>query len=109
MTYHTLSDKAVSEQLGERFRALRLRHNMTQQELADATSLSLGTIKALEAGKGKIATMIAVMRELNCLDDLQSLLPPPIVSPIQLARTQGRPRQRASGERQKKAQKPVKW
>jgi len=103
MNYLTISDKAIQQALGERFRSLRLRHNITQQELATATNLSLGTIKSLEAGKGKIATVIAVLREFNALDSLQAFIPEPGISPVQLAKMRGKPRQRASGEHVKKS------
>ena len=110
MNFTLLSDKAIQQALGERFRSLRLRHNITQQELAAATDLSLGTIKSLEAGKGKIATVIAVLREFNALDSLQQFISEPGVSPIQLAKMRGKPRQRATGEHLKKpAQDESEW
>lgn len=99
MDFYTLSDKAIEETLGERFRALRLRKNITQQELADATLLSLNTIKALESGSGKLSTIIAVLRELGALDQLDSFIPEAKVSPMQLAKMQGKARERASGKR----------
>lgn len=99
MDFYTLSDKAIEEALGERFKALRLRKNITQQELADATLLSLNTIKALESGQGKLSTIIAVLRELGALDQLDSFIPEAKVSPMQLAKMQGKVRERASGKR----------
>jgi transcriptional regulator with XRE-family HTH domain len=101
MDIYTQSDKAIARELGARLRALRLQRNITQQELADATTLSLNTIKALEGGRGKLATLIAVLRELGALEQLDTLLPADAVSPLQLARLQGRQRQRASGKRGK--------
>ncbi|WP_455221326.1 helix-turn-helix domain-containing protein [Kaarinaea lacus] len=101
MDFYTLSDKAIEEALGERFRALRLRKNITQQELADATLLSLNTIKALESGSGKLSTIIAVLRELGALDQLDNFIPETQVSPLQLAKMQGKVRERASGKRSK--------
>ncbi|MEW5754720.1 MAG: helix-turn-helix transcriptional regulator [Pseudomonadota bacterium] len=95
----SLSDKAIAELLGERIKALRLRRNITQEALAQATALSLNTIKALESGKGKLATVIAVLRELDALDQLDNFIPPPTISPLQLAKRQGKQRARASGSR----------
>ena len=99
MDYFSLSDKAIESELGARIKSLRLRRNITQQELADATALSLGTVKSLEAGRGKLASLIAVLRELGALQALDSFVPPISISPLQLAKTQGRPRQRASRAR----------
>jgi transcriptional regulator with XRE-family HTH domain len=75
MNLYSLSDKAVARELGNRLRRLRLQKNVTQQDLAEATTLSLNTIKSLETGRGKLATIIAVLRELGALDQLDSLVP----------------------------------
>ena len=101
MEFYPLSDKAIAQELGERLRALRLRKNITQAQLAEATTLSLNTIKSLESGKGKLASLIAVLRELGALEQLDSFIPPPTISPMQLVRRQGKPRERATGERGK--------
>jgi len=99
MDLYSLSDKGIEEELGSRLRALRLRKNVTQKALAEATTLSLNTIKSLEAGRGKLSSLIAVLRELGALDNLNSFIPEPKISPIQLAKMQGKGRERASGER----------
>ena len=62
----------------------------------------INAIKSVESGKGKLLTIIAVLRELNALDGLDSFIPEPAISPLQLARQQGKKRQRASGKRLKK-------
>lgn len=92
-----MSDQAIATEIGHRFRALRLRHNLTQQQLAEAVALSLNAIKALEKGSAKLSTMIAVLRELGDLEQLNHFIPEISVSPLQLAKQQGRVRQRASG------------
>ncbi len=97
--YYPLTDQAIAQLLGQRLRALRLRRNRTQAELAAATTLSLGTLKALETGKGKLESLIAVLRELGALEALDAFLPEPRLSPLDLAKRQGRKRCRASGRR----------
>ncbi|MBI5062709.1 MAG: helix-turn-helix transcriptional regulator [Desulfatitalea sp.] len=96
-----MSDKGVGVEIGRRIRALRLRKNMTQQELARAAALSLNAIKAVETGKGKLLTLIAVLRELGALEALDQFIPELPVSPLQLAKQQGQKRHRASGKRRK--------
>ncbi len=96
MDFYILSDSAILTELGDRLRALRLRKNITQQELAEKAMLSLNSIKSLELGKGKISTLIAVLRELRALDTLDSFIPDLKISPVQLAKLQGRKRLRAS-------------
>ena len=110
MDLYSLSDKGIEEELGGRIRALRLRKNITQKELAGATALSLNVIKSLESGRGKLSTLIAVLRELGALDHLNSFIPEPSISPIQLAKMQGKERERASGERLKdKSKDATEW
>lgn len=99
MDFFSMTDKAIGAEIGARLKALRLRKNRTQQQIADAAAVSLNSIKALEAGKGKLSSLIAVLRELEALDDLDQFLPAPKVSPLQLAKQQGKKRQRASSTR----------
>lgn len=105
MDFYSLSDKYIARELGKRLKTLRLQKNITQKELAEATTLSLNSIKSLEAGRGKLATLIAVLRALEALDHLNDFIPEISVSPLQLAKMHGRVRKRASGERLKSAAK----
>ncbi|MHB8258054.1 MAG: helix-turn-helix domain-containing protein [Acidiferrobacterales bacterium] len=110
MDIYSLSDKGIQAELGARLRALRLRRNVTQSALAEATTLSLNAIKSLESGKGKLSTLIAVLRELGALEQLDSFIPEPPISPVQMARMQGRHRERASGKRPKgESRGPAEW
>ena len=102
MDLYSLSDKAIAAELGRRLKILRLRKNKTQQVLSESTLLSLNTIKNLEAGKGKLLNLISVLRELDALEQLNQFIPEISVSPLQLAKMQGKERQRASGKRKMK-------
>lgn len=96
MDPYELSDKNLAAIIGSRLKALRLRKNISQQELAQSVLLSLNSIKALEQGKGKISSLIAVLRALGALAELDQFIPDISVSPIQLAKMQGKKRQRAT-------------
>ena len=110
MKFYTLSDKGIAQELGHRIKALRLRKNITQEELAESATLSVNAIKSLESGRGKLSTLIAVLRELSALDQLDNFIPETVISPLQLAKMQGKLRERASGYRQnKKSQGEVEW
>ncbi|MGD8934153.1 MAG: transcriptional regulator, partial [Gammaproteobacteria bacterium] len=50
-------------------------------------------------GSGKLSTVIAVLRELGALEQLDSFIPDDTISPLQLAKMQGKQRERASGRR----------
>lgn len=99
MDIYAMTDKALAKELGRRIRALRLRRNLTQQQVAEAAALSLNTIKALEKGCGKLSSLVAVLRELGALHGLVNFIPEITISPLQLARQQGKQRQRATGSR----------
>jgi putative transcriptional regulator len=102
MEFYAMTDKAICAEIGARIKALRLRRNLTQQQLAEAAAVSLNVVKALEAGKGKLSSLVAVLRELEALDGLEQFIPEPEISPIQLAKQQGKKRRRASGNRGRK-------
>ncbi len=98
MDYYALTDTELAELIGQRLRALRLRKNRTQGQLAERTTLSVGTIQALESGRGKIENLLAVLRELNALDGIDAFLPEPQQSPLAMAKAKRatRTRKRAS-------------
>lgn len=96
MDWVPYSDKAIQKELGKRLKSLRLKRNITQQELADAIQLSVTSIKSLELGSAKLSTLIAVLRELKALDELDHFIKPIGISPLQLAKLKGKTRKRAT-------------
>lgn len=99
MDFYAMSDKAILTELGSRIKALRLRRNKSQEDLSKATLLSLNSIKSLEAGKAKLSTCIAVLRELRALEELDNFIPAITISPIELAKRRGKKRLRAHSTR----------
>ncbi len=99
MDYYSITDSAIEEEIGARLKALRLRRDITQQALADATGLSVTAIKGIESGGGRLSTIVAVLRELSALDQLDNFIPKITISPLQLARRKGKQVLRASGRR----------
>ncbi|MBQ0711356.1 MAG: helix-turn-helix transcriptional regulator [Porticoccus sp.] len=102
---HEMSDDAVLSVLGERVKQMRLKAeggHLTQKKLADRAGVGRTTIVALEQGKGKMEVLVSVLRALSALDELDEFLSSASnVSPIQVARMQGRVRQRAGTARKK--------
>lgn len=83
--------------LGEQFRAMRIRSNQEQTELAERAGVSVGALKNLEGGKGSsLKTLIKVARALGRTDWLEALAPKVTVSPMQMLKAQSKttPRQR---------------
>jgi len=85
------------KELGRNLRDLRLRKNITQQELAERGNVALNAVKRLEAGKGATVTsLIKVLRALGREEWLESLAPTVTISPLQLLKNRKPLRQRAS-------------
>ncbi|MBC8441506.1 MAG: transcriptional regulator [Deltaproteobacteria bacterium] len=98
MEFYSMTDTGIGKEIGHRIKTLRLRKNITQMELSKATRLSLNAIKSLEVGKGKLSTIISVLRELRALDNLNNFVPDIQISPLQQAQL-GKQRERATGSR----------
>lgn len=112
----TSTDLAWQQELGARLQAQRLNQNLSQAELAAATGLARKTITNLETGHGgTLLTLIAVLRGLGLLGQLNTFLPAPGPSPIQLVQLAGKQRRRATGRRKpansfaEPPQKPWTW
>ncbi len=94
------SDGAVLETIGERAKQERLNQNLTQVSLAKKAGVSVIVVQRLERGRGcTLQNLIRVLRSLNKLEQLDLFLPEPGVSPIELARLEGRQRIEATGGR----------
>lgn len=99
MDYYSMSDEAIAKELGHRLKVLRIRLNLSQDQLGESCDLSVSTIKRMESGTGKLSSFIAIMRALNSLGELDSFLPEPSISPMELYKNKNKRRQRASGAR----------
>ena len=95
-----MDDKAILAEFAARLRKARLGLNLTQQELAVRTGLSLKTVSNAEDGRNmSLLTFVALLRALGRLGELQHVLGDELPSPVDLAKRQGRLRERASGTR----------
>jgi putative transcriptional regulator len=101
-----LSDGAVMGEIGRRVRGHRLNLNRSQAEVAEKAGVSRRALQKLEGGQScTLALLIRTLRALGRLDALDSFLPEPGLSPLQLAKLKGRERQRAGGRRRTSRQK----
>ena len=95
-----MSDETIQKELGSRLRRTRLTQNRTQQELAESAGVAQRTIANVEGGNGcSLTSLIAILRGLGKLNQLDQFLPAPSLSPIQLSDMAGKRRQRATGSR----------
>jgi putative transcriptional regulator len=103
MQYENMSDAAILGEIGRRLRRERLNRNLTQAELAKRIGVGRRTLQNSEDGEvTTLATLVAILRGLDLLGQLDKFIPDPPLSPIQLAKLQGRRRQRASREGSRK-------
>lgn len=92
-----LTDEAVMAELGARLRRRRLQQrDLTQARLAAEAGVSTATVARIEAGQSvQLTSLIRVLRQMEMLDALERLVPPPTPSPIERLARSGRERQRA--------------
>lgn len=100
---------AIAAELGERLKQARLNTDMTQAEVAGQAGVSRKAVLNAEKGKAQLETFIAIMVALKLTEQLNNFLPVQEIFPIQLAKLQGRKRQRASGQRSASSQEPAEW
>ena len=90
------TDSEIVALLGDRLKQYRLQHNVTVRELSEASGLHVNTIAKAEGGEdSRLTTVIRILRGLKRLEALDAFLPPPTISPLQLAKLRSKRRQRA--------------
>ena len=110
-----LTDEAVLGELGERLARLRLQRNLTQVQLAEEAGVDRKAVVRVEAGEPvQLLTLVRVLRALGHLEALDTLVPPPQASPLELLELRGRSRKRArpgsrKSSRSEEAGEPWRW
>lgn len=99
MITFSMTDKAIVKELGARLKQLRLNKDFSQKNVADRAGISITAVQGAEKGETTLLTIIKIVRVLGGLEQLESFIPEPQVSPIALAQLKGKKRQKASGKR----------
>ena len=103
MKWASMSDKALTEQIGAFVRHQRMGQNKTQDELAAAAGISRSTLSLLERGDTvTVATLIQVLRVLDQLPVLGAFEVRETISPLESAKLQREKRQRIRSKTTKK-------
>lgn len=102
MDWNSLSNTSVVEEVGKRLKDYRLTKKLTQLQLAEKAGISLFTVAQIEKGNPvSISMVIAVMRVLRLLDNLEQLLPEQEISPLEILKLKGEQRQRVRHKKEK--------
>jgi len=97
MSIYGMSNRAILKEIGRRLKRKRLEKNLSQQKLADLAGINRTTVRDIEQGSPfGVLTLVEILRALDALDELNSFLPDPGISPLQLAKMKGKERRRAS-------------
>lgn len=65
----------VSKEIAQRHRNLRKQHKMSQEEMAERSGVSFGSLKRFEnTGKISLESLLKLMHLLGCLDDFNNVL-----------------------------------
>jgi len=105
-------ETAILAELGARIAHARLRHHLSQQELANLAAVAKRTVERIEAGEpSSTANFIRLLRALGLIEQLNTLVPEITASPIEQLKRHGKRRQRAPSAKKKPqpAQSTPKW
>lgn len=99
-----LNKKEILKMIGVSVKSRRLSLNLTQQETADRSGVSIRVVKRMEAGDGSsLESLIAVSRTLQKTGWIEEFKPSAEISPLAMAdalKHSPKPlRRRASGRR----------
>ncbi|MBU1086533.1 MAG: helix-turn-helix transcriptional regulator [Candidatus Omnitrophica bacterium] len=110
MILNEMSDKAILKEMGLRIARNRLNRNMTQKVLAFESGVSKPTIQRAEAGVSiQVDKLIRILRALNLVKNIESLVPELPSSPLQQIKLKGKARQRAFSKSKDNKQDDWSW
>lgn len=70
------NDIRILQELGNRIKSIRIARSITRDELAKRASVSVSTLQRIEEGKAfNIVPFLAIMRELNFIENFDCLVP----------------------------------
>jgi len=101
---YAMTDALIMRKMGEKIRQRRLAVNRTQAEMAADSGVSLSSVKKIEKGEiGTFDSLLRLLRQLNLLDVMTTLVEEDGLTPRQLfmaaEKANKEKRRRASGSR----------
>jgi transcriptional regulator with XRE-family HTH domain len=96
------SNAQILTEIGERLHGVRVAKPLTRDELSELCGVSVRTIANIEGGKdATFGNILAIMRTLGVLQNVESLVPEQTLRPSDVARLSHR-RQRATSPKYRK-------
>lgn len=97
--WFSMTDKKLSEVIGDFIKHHRLNQNKSQEEISKAAGISRSTLSLLERGKNiSLSSLIQVLRTLDLLHVMDVFQVKNEISPKEYVRLQKNKRQRARNE-----------
>ena len=81
---YAMTDNAIQLEIGWRIKQKRIAKQLKQKEMAELLGVSTPTYGRAEKGDMKLGTLIGILRALNDIETLDSILPAAGISPIEL-------------------------
>ncbi|MDH5643665.1 MAG: helix-turn-helix domain-containing protein [Gemmatimonadota bacterium] len=95
-----LTDETVLSEIGSRLARRRIDMGLTQASLAVEAGVAKRTVERIESGKSaQTSSLVRILRVLDLLPGLDSLIPEVRPSPLELLKRKGRVRERAPSPR----------
>lgn len=100
---YIISDAQIVKRIGNKIKAVRLKRNITQQSLAEASAISLSSLKKIENGKiGTFDSLLRILRTLGMLESISALFEEEQMSPSEyyemVNKAKKQTRKRAAGK-----------
>ena len=79
------NDSQILKELGVRIKTARVRAQMTQSQLSERSGTGKSTVERAEKGQSvQLESLIKLLRALNCVGGLDSLLPSAEATPMEI-------------------------
>jgi len=91
MSWNSLSNNAIVEEVGKRLKEYRFQRKLTQRELAEQAGISVFSVAQIEKGETVTLTVfLSILRVLRLLDNFELFIPEIGISPIELLKLKGK-------------------
>jgi len=109
-----LSDVEITNRISEKLKELRLKQNISRQDISDSSGVSVSSIVRMEDGEIKsFESFLRILRTLGKMDVLLPLVEEEEISPIEYFKlvnsANTKPRKRASKSKTNNHQEDSEW